>query len=185
MDDAKIIDLFWARNEDAIKQTNRKYRRMLYGIADSVLNDPRDCEEVLNDTYLRVWNTIPPERPECYPAYLSKITRRLSIDVYRKHTAEKRIGSNYAVSIDELYECVSNGTTPESEIETELLAKHISSFLRALPERERNIFVQRYYYGDKLLDIAREQLISESNVKAILFRTRKKLKEYLSEEGLQ
>ena len=142
-----------------------------------------DSRESVNDTYLAAWNSIPPQRPSVLSTYLGKLTRRISIDLFRKKNREKRRASEYALSLNELEECIPGGSMPEDEVEVKLLAKSINDFLRMQPEEARNLFVGRYYFLDSLKDVARYCGMSESKAKSILFRTRCSLKTHLEQEG--
>lgn len=184
MEDSTIIDLYWARDEIAISETQKKYERYLYKIAYNVLSNNEDSNESVNDTYLHAWNSMPPHRPSVLSAFLGKITRRLAIDMLRKRTADKRGGGEYEVSLQELSESgFEIGAEMENESEYEDLGKLISSFLRTVSEDARNIFISRYFHFDSLNDICDRYGFSESKVKSILFRTRNGLKKYLEKEG--
>jgi len=183
MEDERIISLFWERNERAIRETQKKYHFFLYKMANAVLGNREDCEEAVNDTYLRVWQSIPTDKPNVFPAYLAKITRRLSIDVFRKKNAEKRGSGEYLYSLSELEDCVTDGGNPSGEAEMKELTTAINTFLEKLEKRERDIFVQRYFYFHTIREISESVALMESNVKVILSRTRKDLKEYLITEG--
>lgn len=183
MDDLAIIELFWARDEQAVMQTQRKYESFLMKIAGNILADSQDREECVSDTYMAAWNTIPPQRPENLPAYLSKLVRRISIDRLRRSTAQKRGGSEYALSLSELAGCVAGGTTPEDTLETKRLAKVLNEFVRSLPKDERALFVGRYYFLDRLKEVARYCGMTESKAKSMLFRIRCRLREHLEKEG--
>ncbi len=183
MDDAQIIALYWQRNEAAISETKTKYSHYLTKIAYNILENYEDSEESVNDTYLRAWNSMPPHKPGKLAAYLGKITRRLSIDIYRKRSSQKRGGSEYAVSLSELEDCVSCEDTPEQAVETAQMAKAISAYLRTLSEESRNVFVCRYFFCDSIGEIAAGISASESKVKSMLYRIRIGLKEYLEREG--
>lgn len=184
MEDAKIVDLYWERDEDAINQTQIKYERYLMKVADNILNDTEDSSESVNDTYLKAWNSMPPHRPSMLSTFLGKITRRVSIDLYRKKHADKRCGSEYEVSLQEMQE---NGIEPAGAMENESeymdLGKYISDYLKTISEDNRNIFIRRYFHCDPLKDICTSYGFSESKVKSILFRVRGGLKEYLEKEG--
>ncbi|MCH5198548.1 MAG: sigma-70 family RNA polymerase sigma factor [Oscillospiraceae bacterium] len=183
MDDLEIIELFWNRNEKAINETQKKYNSFLMRIANAVLGNPLDCEEAVNDTYLRVWDSVPSDRPGIFSAYLAKITRCLSIDTFRKLSAKKRGSGEYVYSLDELNECVTDGKNPQSEAEMKELTEKINCFLSEQNKRNRDIFIQRYFYFFSIRNIAEHFAISENNVKIILSRIRKELKEYLQTEG--
>ena len=122
MEDEQIVSLYWAREESAIRETEKKYDRYLTKIAHNILNNPEDSRESVNDTYLAAWNSMPPHRPSVLSAYLAKLTRRISIDCFRYRTREKRLGSEYAISLSELGDCVSGGNTTEEIINVKLLA---------------------------------------------------------------
>lgn len=183
MRDDEIVTLYWKRDERAIKETKNEYGRYLFKIANNILADLEDSRESVNDTYLAAWNSIPPQRPSVLSTYLGKLTRRISIDLFRKKNREKRRSSEYALSLNELEECIPGGSMPEDEVEVKLLAKSINDFLRMQPEEARNLFVGRYYFLDSLKDVARYCGMSESKAKSILFRTRCSLKTHLEQEG--
>lgn len=183
MEDREIVELYWERNETAIAETANKYERYLTKIAWNILADRGDSEESVNDTYLHAWNAMPPHRPGVLSTFLGKITRQLAIDIYRKRHAQKRGASEYAVSLDELGDCVAGADTPEKEFEAKELGRAIDGFLRSLPDEARKLFVSRYYYMDSLKDAAAMLGLTEANAKTVLFRTRQKLKEYLGKEG--
>ena len=183
MEDEKIVALDWDRNETAISETQTKYDRYLTKIAYNILNDTEDSRESVNDTYLAAWNSMPPHRPSVLSTYLAKITRRLSIDVFRRRNREKRKGSEYAVSLSELEDCVSGGNTTEETVNRKLLADAIGIYLRLQPEEVRNAFIGRYYFLDPLKEVAAYCGMTESKAKSLLYRTRLGLKEYLIKEG--
>ena len=180
MEDRDIISLYFARNEDAIKESSDKYGKYVTGISMSILQNALDAEECVNDTWLRTWNAIPPTKPNVLRVFVGKITRNLALDRYRARTAEKRAGGEFAVSLDELDECV--GVTDESE--SALIGESISKFLRTQPEIARKMFVCRYFYCDSIADIARRFRVGEGMVKSTLFRVRGKLRDHLEKEGI-
>ena len=145
--------------------------------------DTEDCKESVNDTYLRAWNSMPPNRPDILSAYLAKITRRLSIDIFRKRHSQKRLGSQYADSLSELEESLSGGDSTRQTVDVHLLAEAINRYLRSLSPETRNIFICRYYFSDSLKDIASYLHISEAKIKSSLFRSRNGLKIFLEKEG--
>jgi RNA polymerase sigma-70 factor (ECF subfamily) len=183
MPDEKIIDLYWARNERAIDETDKKYKGYLYTIAYNILHDDLDCEECLNDTYLGTWNTIPPTRPNVFQAFISKIMRNVAVGRYNKNTAEKRIPTEMTVSVEEFVECLPSEVTVEEEYFIGEVSKILSQFLRELPERSAFVFVCRYYCSDKITDIAEMLHVSESTVFRELMYIREQLKERLIKEG--
>ena len=183
MQDRQIVELYWQRNEEAIYQTERKYGAYLSKVACNILTDFEDSRECVNDTYLAAWNSIPPNRPGVLVTYLSKITRQISIDRFRKNHALKRYASEYALSLEELGDCFSDGTTPERILDARLLDEAINRFVCALAEDAQKVFVGRYYFFDSLKDIAAYTGMKESKVKNLLYRTRQRLKMYLIKEG--
>ena len=182
MDDAAIVSLYWQRNEDAIRETKGKYGAYLGKIAWNILANREDSEESVNDTYLHAWNSMPPQKPAALSTYLGKLTRQLSIDLYRRRNRVKRGGSEYALSLTELEDCVSGATT-EEEVELRLLAEAMGRYLRGLSPAARTTFLRRYYFMDPLREIAAGQGFTESKVKSMLYRTRQGLREYLEKEG--
>lgn len=185
MEDERIIDLYWERDEAAIRETELKYGKYLMKIALNVLDDIEDSKESVNDTYLKAWKSMPPHRPAVLSAFLGKITRELSIDRFRSRHRQKRRVSEYAVSLSELEECVTDGDTTGQTVELQLLAEAISRYLRSLPLEARSTFLGRYYYMDSIKEVAAYWGMSESKVKSMLHRTRLGLKVYLEQEGFQ
>lgn len=183
MDDEKIVSLYWDRDETAIAETQRKYDRYLTKIAYNILNDTQDSQESVSDTYLAAWNSMPPQRPSVLSTYLGKLTRRISIDRFRYRARDKRAASQYALSLEELDECISGGNTTEEAVDLKLLGEAIGRYLRTLPEETRAVFVGRYYYLDSVKEVAAYCRISESKCKTLLHRTRLGLKDYLTKEG--
>lgn len=183
MEDERIVDLYWQRNEDAIKETSAKYGRYLYSIAYQILSDSEDAEECVNDTYTDAWNAMPPHRPSVLSTFLGKIIRRISIDLWRKNSAQKRGNGQISLAIDELGDCVSGNGSIETESERRELIGRINDFLRSLPDTERSVFLRRYWYMDSVLSIAQQLGFSESKVTSMLHRTRKKLRVLLEKEG--
>lgn len=183
MEDAQIVCLYWDRDETAIRETETKYDRYLTKIAYNILYDMEDSRESVNDTYLAAWNSMPPHKPSVLSAYLAKLTRRISIDCFRCRTRDKRLPSEYAVSLTELEDCLSGGDTTEEAVNVKLLADAIGIYLRLLPERAQTAFIGRYYFLDPLKEVAAYCGMSESKAKSLLYRTRLGLKEYLKKEG--
>ena len=179
MNDDAIVALYWQRDESAITVTQEKYNAYLMKIARNILNDTEDSEESVNDTYLAAWNSMPPQKPVVLSTYLGKITRRISISMFRKRNADKRRDGEFALSLDEMEEVFTDHMEPEKEIEAGLLGELLNQFLRSLKPDERRTFIGRYYYMDPLKEVAAYCGMSESKAKTILFRTRVKLKEYL------
>lgn len=184
MEDNAIIDLYWARDQKAIVRTEEKYGKYCYKIAWNVLREHRDCEECISDTWLRAWNRMPSERPGILLAFLGAITRNLSLDRYRRSHAAKRGGGEMPFVYEELQDCVSS-RGPEEEFDGCSLTEALNGFLEGLKKDQRMIFVRRYWYLDSMQEIAKKYGISESKVKTDLFRMRKKLQEYLREQGFR
>ncbi len=184
MEDSQIIELYFARNESAINATQDKYGKYLSKIAYNILADIEDSREAVNDTYLKAWHSMPPNKPSVLSSFLGKITRQISIDIYRKRNAKKRQGSEYALSVDELNDCIAFSDNPESECDAQLLAKAIGDFLGTLPDEAKNIFLCRYYFLDSIRDIADYFGGSQAKIKSTLYRTRLELKAYLQKEEL-
>lgn len=183
MEDCAIIDLYWARNPDAISQTCRKYGNYCRAVARNILPDRRDTEECVNDTWLKAWNAMPEDRPSLLAQYLGKITRNLALTRWRASCTEKRGSGQLPLVLDELAECVSSSNTFQA-LEAAELEDAVNRFLRTLPERERNLFLRRYWFADSAADIARRYGMRENTVRTILFRSRKKLQCHLEKEGL-
>ena len=183
MEDEQIVQLYWDRDEEALRKTEEKYDRYLTKIALNILADREDSRESVNDTYLAAWNSMPPHRPGILSTYLGKITRQISIDRFRYRNRDKRRQSEYALSLEELGDCVSAGNTTEEIVNVKLLADSIGIFLRLQSEQARNAFIGRYYYLDSLKEVAAYCGISKSKCKTLLYRTRVALKEYLRKEG--
>lgn len=183
MQDERIVELYWQRDEAAIRETEQKYGPYLSKIAYNILADWEDCKECVNDTCLKAWNSIPPHKPQVLRTYLGKLTRERSIDMFRCRNRTKRQGSEYTVSLSELEECVSGGNKTEQSVNMHLLAEAINDFLHTLSPEARNTFVGRYYFMDSIKEVAAYYGMSESKVKSMLHRTRLGLKAYLEQEG--
>lgn len=183
MEDERIVALYWERDEQAITETEKKYDRYLQKIAHNILNNMEDSRESVNDTYLAAWNSMPPHRPGVLSAYLAKLTRRISIDRFRYRTRDKRAGSEYAISLSELSDCVSGGNTAEEIVNAKALADAIGVYLRLQSKEVQAAFLGRYYFLDPVKEIASYLGMSESKVKSLLHRTRLGLKEHLQKEG--
>ena len=183
MDDEKIIALYWARLEKAISETKRKYGRYCYAIAYRILRNPQDAEECESDTYLDVWNQIPPTRPTSFSTFLGIITRRISLDRFRKLHAEKRGGGETALALEELGECIPGGESVDDHLNGRELERTIRAFLDTLPQREQDIFLNRYFYGRSTAEIGARYAMTDGYVLRLLSRIRKKLKDYLKKEG--
>ena len=183
MTDEKIIELYFERSEKALEETERAYDRYLYSISLGILSDVSDAEEIVNDTYLKAWNSIPPEKPRSLKSFLAMITRSLSLNRLEYRHAQKRSGNQYSLALDELSECIANSESEDDSSSLGELSELINRFLHSLPTEPRRIFIRRYWYLERVCDSAQSYHISESKVKSILHRTRKKLKTELVKEG--
>lgn len=182
MEDAKIIALYWARNEDAIAQTDAEYGRKLYALANRLLQNHEDAEESVSDTYMKTWNSIPPGRPAYFYAFLASICRHLSINKLDWKQAAKRKAE--VISLTQEMELCIPDTSRERILEGREIGRILNSFLEGLPKESRLIFLRRYWYADTIPEIAERYGISESKVKMQLSRTKAKLKRHLQQEGI-
>lgn len=182
MDDAGIIDLYWARDEQAVAETDRKYGAYCRSISYQILKNREDMEECVNDTWVRAWNAMPPQRPFALGAFLGRITRNLSLNYYRRSQAKRRGGGMVPLLLEELKDCSADG--PEQLLEAAELGRLLDRFLRQLPQKDCCVFMRRYWYMDSLDDIARRYHMALGSVKSSLYRSRQKLKVYLEQEGI-
>ena len=183
MQDREIIRLYWNRDERAIEETDTAYGAYCRAIAKTILASPLDAEECVNDVYLHVWNAIPPQCPAKLSAFLARITRNLSLDRLRKNRAKKRGGGEYVPITEELEACLPSADNTAKEIENAELEQKVNSFLRTLHERDRALFLLRYFYMKPITECAIECGISEGNTKVTLHRLRRKLGKVLEKEG--
>ena len=184
MEDCDIIRLYWARGRAGVGGDPSEVRLLLLDHRPQHSPQPEDSDECVNDTYLRAWNAMPPQRPAILPAFLGKITRNLSLDRCKAKGAARRGGGQLNIALEELGDCLSGGDTPEDALTAAELGKAIDRFLRTLPDKDCCVFLRRYWYLDNVGDIARRYHMAEGSVKSSLFRTRKKLREYLQQEGV-
>ena len=182
MDDAKIIDLFWARSEEAIQETNKAYGRKLHALANKILNNREDAEESVNDTYMKTWEIIPPQRPKFYYAFLASICRHLSFHKVDWKLAAKR-NAEVVTLTQEMEMCIPD-TSRDRKLEGKELGRIMNAFLESLPKDTRLIFLRRYWHVDTIAEIAARYGMTESKVKMQLSRTRAKLQTYLESEGI-
>ncbi len=183
MDDVKIIELFFSRDEKAIRETAGKYGDFIRYIAFNITGLREDAEECENDTYLKLWNSIPPECPGFFKAYIGKITRNTALSLYRKNTAKKR-NSGICVLLSELEECIPSPVSVEDEVEVKYLSSVISDWLYTLTDENRTVFVKRYWYGESVKNIAGELDMQPSKLSSLLFSLRGQLKKELTEKGV-
>ena len=184
MTDEKIVELFLQRDEGAIEATAEKYGGYCYKIALNVLGGAEDSEECVNDTYMKAWNSIPPAHPRKLAAFLGAVTRNLALDRVRRSAAKKRVSANLTDALDELSYCVSGEESPEDVVAKLSLEDTVNGFLDSLRERDRDIFVERYWFLESVSVIAKKRGISENRVSASLYRTRKALREELERKEL-
>ena len=182
MEDSQIVELYWQKNANAISETADKYGMYCFTIADNILHSAEDSEECVNDTWLRAWNAIPPQKPDVLRIFLARITRNLAFNRFNARNAQKRGGGEIALVLDELGECLGGADT-EAAYEAKELRQCIRRFVRSLPEREGNVLVRRYFFAESAADIAKRYGLTENNVMVILSRTRRKLKAHLLKEG--
>ena len=180
MEDAQIVKLYWERNPEAIARSREKYGIYCFSLADRIVNSREDAEECVNDTWLRAWDSIPPQRPGRLSAFLGRIARNLALDRYDYNHAAKRSGP-FDQLLSELSECIPCQRDDFAQLE---LTQILNSFLHSLPESRRNLFLRRYWYCESVEELGRRYRMSQSAVKSSLFRTRNKLKAYLEKEGV-
>ena len=183
MKDCEIIDLLFERSEQAITELILKYETAVRKVVFHVLGDPQDVEECVNDTWLQVWGTVPPQRPESLGAYSCRIAKNISLNRYHANTAQKR-NSYYDAALDELECAVPALASVETEYDAKELAEYINRFLKGSSYDDRYLFLRRYWYADTVSEIAREMRLSNHAVSVRLFRIRKKLQSYLKKEGM-
>ena len=183
MTDDKIIELFFARDEAALKHTAEKYESYCFTIANNILSNAQDSEECVNDTYLAAWRSIPPEKPKALSAYLGKLVRNFALMKYRKERSYKRGGSISDISL-ELLSLIPDEYDLSEQYSMNRVSLIIDTFLRNIKKNDRMIFVRRYWFGDPISDICRSFGFSEAKVKSSLHRTREKLAEELKKEGV-
>ena len=183
MTDEQIVTLYWNREEIAITETDTKYGRYFHYIAFGILCDDEDAKETVNDTYLKAWNSMPPQKPNHLKAFLGRITRQLSINRLEWNTAKKRGASQYDLSLDELRDCIPDADSGEDYADITALRDCLNAFLHRLPDGARRVFIRRYWHMHSIARIAEDFSFSESKVKTMLMRTREKLKQHLIDEG--
>lgn len=184
LDDRTIIQHYWDRDECAITETDEKYGSYCHKIAENILENSEDAKECVNDTYLKTWNSVPPEWPKIFPAFIGKIVRNTAFNYYTRIHAQKRGGSITEVVLEELDECIPDKNAEFIQDDSELTGI-INTFLESLSERNREIFVLRYWYNEKISYIAATMKVSENSVFSVLNRMRKKLRKILEEKGVK
>lgn len=184
MDDSRIVEMYWNRQEEAIAETDAKYGTYCNYIAYHILYSSRDAEECVSDTYMRAWNAMPPHRPDRLSVFLGKITRNLSLNRYKEQHAKKRGEGQVEVVLDELQDVVCGQSDIENFVDETVLTEALNVFLSGLPKTNRVIFIKRYWYLCPIKEIARDMAMKESHVTTILFRMRNELKLHLEKEGI-
>lgn len=184
MDDHKIIELYWERDETAIQETALRYGGLCAQIAQNILSSREDSEECVNDTYLALWNAIPDQRPKIFSAFIGRITRNLALKRYDYISAAKR-SSSATASLEELGDCVSGTDSVVSELERRRIQNAIDTFLWAQSDAKRTVFIRRYWYFDSIERISRRTGFSESKVRSMLYELRRKLRAYLESEEIE
>lgn len=184
MEDADIIDLYYERSQSAIAETKSKYGRMLMSISFGIVKNTLDAEECENDTYLKTWNAIPPERPNIFSAFLSRIIRNLSLNRYEELHAQKRNMTDIPVLLDELSECIPARNNVDDYMNEQILKQSLNMFLKSLKKDDRIIFMRRYWFCDSIEEISKKFGYGTSKIKMSLLRSRKKLKMKLKDEEL-
>ena len=182
MEDFKIVDLYWSRSETAISESERKYGKLLRSLSFSLLSSYEDAEECVNDTYLDAWNAMPTARPTYLGAFLSKITRRISVDRFRNLHRQKRGGVDSI--LEELNDCIPSESDVVKEYESRRLSEALNRFLYGQPTQKRVMFLRRYFYSQPIAEIADGLRVSESTVKVTLYRMREALRKELEEQEL-
>lgn len=183
MDDEAILDLYFARDEQAVVETDRKYGGYCFTLANSILKNEQDAEETVSDTYLKAWKTIPPKRPSIFKMFLAKITRNQAFSRWRSYAAYKRGGGEMELVLEELSGCIAAPGAVEDDLNGKELARAIRAFLNTLPAREQDIFLRRYFFVEESDLIAKRYGMKPAAVLKVLSRTRMKLKKYLTQEG--
>ena len=182
--DEELTELFLSRNENAIAETDRKYGRFLSQIAKNILPDKRDREECKNDVYLRVWKALPEAKPESFKAYLVQTMRRTALNRREALTSKKRKADAFSDSIEELNEALQDRSTPETELEAKQLSVALSDFVRSLPEMQRYIFIERYYFANPVKTIAKKLSVSGATVYREIEKIKRQLKEHLERRDI-
>ena len=185
MEDAEIVDLYWQRDQQAIAETDKKYGAYFRGLALSVLGNEQDSEECVSDAYMKLWETIPPQKPAKLGAFTARIVRNIALNTLTRLSALKRGGGEGSTPFDEIAQCLPSAESTERTVESRELARVIERFLGTLGREKQLIFMKRYWYFESVSDIAREMDISESKVKMSLKRTRDRLREFLGKEGVE
>ena len=184
LSDEQIIDLYFAREERAIAETDKKYCQYLHAVAYNILANDQDAEECLQDTYLRVWNAIPPRRPHVFPAFLVKITRNLSLHRYEWERRKKRVPSASCIPLEEVQEFLPGGNDPDAELRSATVIAVVNLYLKTTTKRRMYVFISRYFFCLSVPQIAERLCCSQSLVRREIAAIRRELREKLDEEGI-
>jgi len=182
--DEKIIDMYWQRDPDAIHETDLKYGNLLRNVAYNILFDSLDCEECQNDTYLRIWNSIPSDRPAAFSAFVIQIMRRIAIDRYRVKSSKKRIPSQLTVSIEDLKKSISNGLSVEEAYDAKMVGELVTNYVQGLNDRQKYIFMDRYYMAEPVEKTAADLSISVRTAYREIEKIKQGLREHLERNGV-
>lgn len=182
--DEKIVEMYWQRDPDAIQETDSKYGSLLWTVAYNILCDTEDCEECRNDAYLDIWNAIPSTRPTSFAAFCMRIMKRIAIDRYKEKTRKKRIPSQLTMSIEDLSNSISSGVSVEAEYDAKELSQMITDYVHSLNDRQRYIFIDRYYMLEPVERTAAELQISVQTVYREIEKIKRGLKNYLEGNGV-
>ena len=183
MEDSEIVALYWSRDQQAISESADKYGTYCSAIARNILGSPEDTEECVSDTWFRAWNAMPPQKPDILSAFFGRITRNLAFDRYRSRSAAKRGGTETALVLEELRDCVSGKDEAQQHLDYQELLADLNAFLRSLPQEKRRLFLRRYWYAEPVAGIAKRFGMKENQVSVGLYRLRHQLREYLLERG--
>ncbi len=185
MDDNAIIDLYFARDQQAVQATAQAYGAYCASIAQRILDDRGAAEECVNDAWLKCWQSIPPQRPRSLKSFAGRIVRNLALSALRADAAQKRGGGQVRLALEELGEVVSGSDTPEGALDRQAFRAALDGFLAGLPERNRNLFLRRYWYLDSVEQLARRFGMSRTQVTTTLHRLRQRLRVHLEQEGFE
>ncbi|MBP3205121.1 MAG: sigma-70 family RNA polymerase sigma factor [Lachnospiraceae bacterium] len=183
MEDSKIIELYFQRDEQAISETDRKYGALCHTIALHILSDEQDAQECVNDAYHRVWKSIPPQKPDNLKCWLGRVVRNIALDLWRKNHRQKRY-SGMELILEEMEECIPAGGTVEDHLEELELGRLISDWLHTLSPKNRVLFIRRYWNGEPVKDVAKILGMNANKAAGRLYRLRNGLREYLEKEGV-
>lgn len=183
MEDSEIIELYFRRNEKAIEETNNEYGSFCYHIAYNILTINDDSEECVNDTYLKIWNSIPPQKPIKFKAWIGKIVRNISLDLWKKNHRQKRYAGMEQL-LEELSECIPSKINVETELKNETITEILNKWLFSLPKSDRILFIRRYFHGDTIKELSKLYNATPTNISSRMYRLRKNLKVHLEKEGV-